>query len=41
MGESIKLDLKDAGREVVGWVHLAQNVDELRAIVYTVFNRRA
>jgi hypothetical protein len=25
----------------VGWVHLAQNVDELRAIVYTVFNRRA
>jgi hypothetical protein len=41
MGDRIKMDLKDAGREVVVWVHLAPNVDELWAIVYMAFNRRA
>lgn len=41
MRNSTKIDLKNVGWEVVGWIHLAQDADELRALLYTAINLRA
>jgi hypothetical protein len=36
----IKLNLREIGSEVVDWIHLAQDRDQLRAVVNTVMNLR-
>jgi len=37
MGENnIKMNLKEVGQESVGWIHLEQDWDTLRAAVNTV-----
>jgi hypothetical protein len=36
----IKMDLTKIGWEVVGWMHLAQDRDQWRAVVNTVMNLR-
>jgi hypothetical protein len=36
--DNIRMDLREIGWEGVDWVHLAQNSDQLRAIVSTVMN---
>jgi len=38
--DSIRMDLREIGWEVVDWIHLAQDRDRLRALVSTVMNLR-
>jgi hypothetical protein len=40
MGRNIRMDLQEIGREVVDWIHLAQDRDQWRAVVNTVMNLR-
>jgi len=34
------MDFRETGCEVVDWIHLVQNRDQLRALVNTVMNLR-
>jgi hypothetical protein len=38
--DNIKLDLREIGLEGVDWLHLAQNRDRWRVLMYTVMNLR-
>jgi hypothetical protein len=38
--DKIRMDLREIGWEVVGWIHLAENKDQWRAVVNTVMNHR-
>jgi hypothetical protein len=38
--DNIRLGLKETGREIVDWIHLAQVRDEWQAVVNTVMNLR-
>jgi hypothetical protein len=38
--DNIKMDLREIGWDVVGWVDLAQDRDHWRALVNTVMNLR-
>jgi len=38
--DSIRTDLSEIVCEVVGWIHLAQDRDQRRAVVNTVMNLR-
>jgi hypothetical protein len=35
---NIRLDLREVGWEVVGWIHLAQDKDQWRAVVNMLMN---
>jgi hypothetical protein len=37
---NIKMDLRDIGFDGMDWIHLAQGMDQLRALVNTVMNFR-
>jgi hypothetical protein len=36
--DNIRMDLREIGWEGVDWIHLAQDRDQWRAVVYTVMN---
>jgi hypothetical protein len=36
--DAVKMDLKETDLEFVGWIQLAQNRDQRRALVITVMN---
>jgi hypothetical protein len=38
--DNIKMDLREIGWDVVGWIELAQDRDQCRALVNTVMNLR-
>jgi hypothetical protein len=38
--DNIKMGLREIGCEGVDWMHLAQDRDQWRAVVYTVMNLR-
>jgi hypothetical protein len=38
--DNIKMDLREIGWDGVGWIHLAQDMDQWRADVNTVMNLR-
>jgi len=38
MGDKIETDLSGIGWEGVGWIHLAQDKDQQRAVVNNVMN---
>jgi hypothetical protein len=38
--DNIKMDLRETGWEGVDWIHLAQDMDQWRAVVNTVMNSR-
>jgi hypothetical protein len=38
MGYTIEMDLKEISWEYVGWINLAQDNDQWRALVNTVMN---
>jgi hypothetical protein len=40
MDNNNKMDLREIGRGVVGWIGLAQDRDQLRALVNAVINLR-
>jgi hypothetical protein len=40
LGYNIRLDLREIGRDVVNWIHLAEDRDQRRAVVKTVMNIR-
>jgi hypothetical protein len=40
LGGYIKIGLKEIGWEIVDWIHLAQNMNQWRAVVTTVVNPR-
>jgi hypothetical protein len=37
---NIKMELREIGWGDLGWIHLTQDRDKWRALVYTVMNRR-
>jgi hypothetical protein len=38
--DNIRMDLREIGWEIVGWMHLAQGRDQWRAVVNTIMNFR-
>jgi hypothetical protein len=38
--DNIKMDLREIGRDGVGWIAMAQDRDQWRALVNAVFNLR-
>jgi hypothetical protein len=36
MGDNIRMDLREIGRDVVEWIHVAKDRDQSRALVNTV-----
>jgi hypothetical protein len=38
--DTIRIDLREVGWEDVDWIHLDQNMDQLRDLVNTVMNCR-
>jgi hypothetical protein len=40
MGDNIRKGLREIGWEDIDWIHLAQDRDQWRAVVYTVRNLR-
>jgi hypothetical protein len=38
--DDIKMDLREIGREVANWIHMAQHMDQWRDLVKTVMNLR-
>jgi hypothetical protein len=40
MGDNITMDLREIVWEIVDWIHLAQDRNQWRALVYTVMNLR-
>jgi hypothetical protein len=40
MGDNIRMDLREIGREGFDWIHLAQDKDHWQALVNMVMKRR-
>jgi hypothetical protein len=38
MGDNVRMDIRETGREVVDWIHLALDGDKWRTVVHTVMN---
>jgi hypothetical protein len=38
--DGVRMDLKETGWEVVDWIHLAQDMDHWRAVMYIIMNLR-